>query len=214
MPSAPGNYAFFVLPVACQILWYDTLMDTSLPEFPTVPRRETLVALLRERGVGYLAPSDAAATEQIDSDEALLLALLRQPDARLRLALIPLLLRQPGLAAQVATLADQLDLETALDLQTLYMAAVYLQRLWKTRLGFYLDVSLLPDLFSQQMGLPPADERFGKNGLHDLAERWRARSPYPFNRLASLNNVMDLFFEQLKIEQASAISKNPIAPKR
>ncbi len=82
------------------------------------------------------------------------------------------------------------------------MAAVYLQRHWKTSLGFYLDnTTPLPDLYSQQLGLPPADEYFGKTGLHELADAWKARSPYPFNRLASLNQTIDLFFEQLRIEK-------------
>ncbi len=183
------------------MLWYDAHMDISLLQSTTDAQRETLVALLRERGVRYLAPSDAVATEEIGSDEALLLTLLQQSDTRLRLALIPLLLRHPDLAEHVATLVDQADPETVLDMQTLYMAAVYLQRLWKTRLGFYLNFTPLPDLFSQQMGLPPADERFGKNGLYDLAEAWKARSPYPYNRLAALNITMDLFFEQLGLEQ-------------
>ena len=169
-------------------------------------KRETLVAELRERGVAYLAPSDALATEIIPSDDALLVALLEQPDARLQLALVPLFLRCPELARIVAQLVNQLDEALTLELQTLYMAAVYLQRLWKTRLGFYLDNTLLlPDLFSQQLGLPPADERFGKNGLHDLADAWKERSRYPFNRLASLNNTMDLFFAQLKLENYAGI---------
>ena len=85
------------------------------------------------------------------------------------------------------------------------MAAVYLQRLWKTRLGLYLDTSiLLPDLFSRQMALPPADERFGKTGLYDLADEWKARSRFPYDRLAALNNTMDLFFAQLKLEKSHA----------
>ena len=118
--------------------------------------------------------------------------------------MIPLFIRHPELAHSVPFLVATLDSALALELQTIYMAAVYLQRLWKTRLGFYLDNdTLLPDLFSQQLGLPPADERFGKTGLYDLADAWKARSRYPFDRLASLNNTMDLFFEQLKLENSS-----------
>lgn len=167
--------------------------------------RETLVAILREHGIGYLAPSDAVATEPIPSTEALLLALLKQPDSRLQLAMVPLLLRHPELANDVAVLVKQIEPRVAIELQTHYMAAVYLQRLWKTRLSFYLDTRmLLPDLFSQQMALPPADERFGKTGLYDLADDWKARSRFPFDRLAALNNTLDLFFAQLKAEQPHA----------
>ena len=81
------------------------------------------------------------------------------------------------------------------------MAAVYLQRLWRRRFSLYLaNMTLLPDLYSGSMSLPPADERYGKAGLHALTAAWTARSPYPFNRLASLNKVIDLFFAQLKLE--------------
>jgi hypothetical protein len=169
------------------------------------PSRETLVAQLGQQGVTYLAPSDAVAREAIPSEDALLVALLEQHDSRLRLALIHLLIRHPDLAGRVSHLVDQLDPTLAVELKTLYMAAVYLQRLWKTRLGFYLDTTtLLPDLFSQQLALPPADERFGKTGLYDLAEAWQARSRYPYDRLAALHNTMDLFFEQLKLERVAS----------
>lgn len=164
-------------------------------------QREILVAKLREEGISYLAPSDAVTDQSITSDDTLLVALLEQPDARLQLALIPLLIRRPELSHHVLSLMGQIDQQLVIELQTFYMAAVYLQRLWKTRLGFYLNTTtLLPDLFSKQLGLPPADERFGKNGLYDLAEAWKARSPYPFDRLSALKSTMDLFFEQLKIE--------------
>ncbi|MEZ4708548.1 MAG: hypothetical protein R3A44_15170 [Caldilineaceae bacterium] len=164
--------------------------------------RETLVAKLREAGVKYLAPSDAVATEEVSSMDAFLVAVINQTDGRLKLALIPLFIRHPELAQNVSYLVEQLPPDAVLDLQTYYMAAVYLQRHWKSLLRLYLgNTTLLPDLFSQTLGLSPADEYFGKTGLYELADAWKARSSYPFNRLASLNQTMDLFFEQLKIEQ-------------
>jgi hypothetical protein len=166
--------------------------------------RETLVAELREQGITYLAPSDAQATEKFSSKEELIIALLNQPDSRLQLALVSLFIRHPDWAVLAPNLEKKISSAKFLELQTLYMAAVYLQRLWWTRLGFYLeDLPLLPDLYSAQLGLPPADERFGKVGLYALADVWAARSPYPFNRLASFNKTMDLFFEQLKLESRS-----------
>jgi hypothetical protein len=78
--------------------------------------RETLVARLRERGVGYLAPSDAVATTPIASEGALLIALLEQPDSCLRLAMIPLLIRHPGLAGEVAVLVNQIEPGSAFEL--------------------------------------------------------------------------------------------------
>lgn len=164
--------------------------------------RETLVAELRHFGITYLAPSDAVASEVVPSTDELLLALVGQTDSRLQLALVPLFIRHPHLMESVEQLCDQLDEGLSLDLKTLYMAAVYLQRLWQIRLRIYLiDIKLLPDLFSEQMGLPPAEERFGKPGLYDLAETWKERSKYPFNRLAALNSTFELFMEHLKLEE-------------
>ncbi|MEZ4736848.1 MAG: hypothetical protein R3E79_57940 [Caldilineaceae bacterium] len=126
-------------------------------------QRETLVASLRQHGIAYLAPSDAMFLEPAPDDEALFLALVSQPDSRLQLALVPLLIRRPELAMIVEHLSKQLDPVLALDLKTYYMAAVYLQRLWRTRLGFYIDnTRLLPDLFSQQMGCHPPMNALGK----------------------------------------------------
>ena len=166
--------------------------------------RESLVAALRDRGISYLAPSDAVASEVLETHEQLICALLHQDDSRLRLAIIPLLLRHPGISASVPDLAASLDDVASLDLQTMYMAAVYLQRNWRSRLSIYLDdLTLLPDLFSNQMGLPPSDEQFGKTGLVELADAWQARSKYPFERLQAINNTFELFIGQLKLEKAN-----------
>ena len=164
--------------------------------------REALVAALRDHGISYLAPSDGDLDEALSSPVPLLTALLRQTDARLQLAIVPLFLRHPTLAESVPALASRLDPSLSLDLQTLYMAAVYLQRHWQSRLGIYLeDMALLPDLFSRQLNLPPPEERFGKTGLYELAESWQARSKYPFARLTALQQTLDLFIEQLKLEK-------------
>ena len=166
--------------------------------------RESLVAALRDRGISYLAPSDAVASEAPETNEQLLFALLNQDDSRMRLAIVPLLLRHPGISESVPELVARLDDVASLDLQTLYMAAVYLQRNWRSRLSIYLDdVTLLPDLFSHQMGLPPPQDRFGKTGLVELADAWQARSQYPFERLQALNNTFELFIGQLRLEKAN-----------
>ena len=178
-------------------------MDEQRPSAKEFPR-ETLVAALRDNGVSYLVPSDADTDEVLKSPVRLLSALLRQPDARLKLAIVPLFLRQPALAESVPALAARLDAPQSLELQTLYMAAVYLQRNWRSRLSIYLDdMTLLPDLFSRQMNLPPPEERFGKTGLYTLAEAWQARSQYPFARLEALQNTIVRFFEQLKMAKAT-----------
>jgi len=127
--------------------------------------------------------------------------LVTHSDARLRLALVALLLLHPEWGPYVHSQVRELAEPTRADLQALYTAAVYLQRLWQTRLRFYLRrFEMLPDLYSSQLGLPAAEERHGKNGLHALSAWQGHRSPYPFNWLASYNKLINLLFEQLKME--------------
>lgn len=169
--------------------------------------REVLVAELRARGIRFLAPSNAAAMRRKKSaseglaNAQLLLALAQHPDPRLRLALIPWFVLQPELHTTLSGVLHTLSPPARIELKALYMAAVYLQRLWWTRLSFYLDdPQELPDLFSEELELPPPAERHGKVGLHALAEWHAGQSDYPVNRLASYEKVMNLLFQQLKRE--------------
>lgn len=164
--------------------------------------REVLVGRLRELGLRFLAPSDADPGDLSDLPVRELIArLAAHSDARLRLALVPLLILHPGWATEVQSAMQQLTESARSQLQALYTAAVCLQRLWRTRLGFYLsEFEMLPDLYSGELGLPAADEQYGKIGLHALAAWQASRSVYPFNWLASVNKMMDLLFEQLKME--------------
>ena len=154
--------------------------------------------------MAYLAPSDARPAlrgESALTARELIARLAAQDDARLRLALIPLFIRHPDLAQVVPQAVAMLPDPARTEVIACYMAAVYLQRLWSIRLGFYLpELSLLPDWFSNEIGLPSPDERYGKVGLHALADWHAAHSPYPFNWLASYQRVMDQLFEQLKPE--------------
>jgi len=172
-------------------------------DFPQAEaERDTLVAALRERGVRYLAPSDPQAEDSAAlAPQELIADLAAQADARLRLSLIPLFILHPDWADLAPRAAAQLDEPAQTELMACYMAAVYLQRQWNIRLGLYLPaVSLLPDWFSERMGLPSPEERHGKVGLYMLADWHAARSPYPFNWLASYQRVMEQLFNQLKQE--------------
>ena len=168
---------------------------------PSDTDHDSLVAQLRELGVCYLTPTDARVdeTRRYTAPE-LIGRLAAHPNPRLRHALIAVLIRHPELADEVRKLIDVLDPAAGVELMAHYMAAVYLQRMWRTRLGFYLDVQLLPDLFSSELGLPSPEERHGKTGLHATAQWHAQRSPYPFNTLSSYYHVMDLLFAQLKQE--------------
>jgi hypothetical protein len=160
--------------------------------------REALVAALRERGVDYLAPADARSGPPMD-DPTLIASLAAHTDARLRQALIALFLLRPQLAPLVPGLRGELNPRAAQELSAYYMAAMYLQAMWRTRLGHYLkSFAELPDYFSEELGLPKANDLYGKAGLYDLAEWHAHHSSYRFNHLSAYQGVADLLFQSLK----------------
>jgi hypothetical protein len=161
--------------------------------------RGRLVAALAESGIGFLAGGDAEARHL--SPRELITSLARHPDPRLHSALTALLLLHPDWSTYVPSISETLKGAALVELQARYMAAVYLQRMWQTRLSFYLgDFQMLPDLYSLELGLPSPEERFGKTGLVALADWHMQRSAYPFNRLASYYRSADLLFGQLIAE--------------
>jgi len=164
--------------------------------------RDRLVAALRAKGIHFLAKGDEPVGESVAlSPSALIAGLVSDPDPRLHLALTALFLLHPDWSAFVPSVAATLDGSAIIELQARYMAAVYLQRFWRTRLEFSLGKHpLLPDLYSRALGLPPADERYGKTGLIELAEWHARRSSFPFNRLASYHKAADLLFGQWQAE--------------
>jgi hypothetical protein len=166
---------------------------------------ERLVAALRARGVAYLAPSDAAGAPL--DDDSLLASLAASPAARLRQALAALFLVQPGLAEHVPAVRAALDPAAQVELTAQYMAAVYLREMWATRLSRYLpQLALLPDLFSQALGLPAPSEGYGKTGLHRLAAWHQGQTNRPGDRLTEYYNVADLLFGQLRLRANSRVA--------
>jgi hypothetical protein len=163
-----------------------------------INHRDTLVAALRERGVDYLVPSDAVG-EPV-SDGTLIASLAAQEDARLRSALAALFLLHPELADGLPAILEPLEPLAQSELQARYMAAVYLQRFWRTRLEIYnLTAPDLPDLFSAQLGLPGADEGFGKPGLAALAEWHQRQRPVSYNRRVEYELVIEHLIASLKM---------------
>lgn len=162
--------------------------------------REHLVAALHARGLCYLAPTPIG-NEPPLSDDELIIGLAGSRDARLRFALAGLLLLHPHLAERVAAIvADYGDAlrangsaEASLiaELKKQYLAAMYLQRMWRTRLAMYLgDKPLIPERYTSELNLPAADVLYGEMGLRALTER------SPYNDWSSYEQVVSLLCDQ------------------
>jgi hypothetical protein len=179
------------------------------------PDEQTLVRALRERGVRYLTagPRDQAHTGDAGPPdvppEALLEGLARSPDARLRYTVAPLLLVHPELAPHVRELARRLAPPARDVLVEAYVAAVYLQRAWRTRLRrFFGEQPALPPLWIREVGLPDPEERFGMAGLAALRARQRrgATARRGIYEQAALNLFGQLVAERGARPAASAAS--------
>jgi hypothetical protein len=161
--------------------------------------RDRLVLALRERGVDYLM-SDAIQAEPL-SDDVLIASLAEHEDARLRSALTALFLLRPVFAERVPALVQQLTPDGRIELRARYMAAVYLQRFWRTRLEIYnLSVPELPDLFSAELGLPTPDDMYGKPGLQALAAWHQQQHPVTYNRRVEYELVIEHIIASLKMQ--------------
>jgi hypothetical protein len=165
-----------------------------------VTDRDRLVAALRQRGIDWLAPSDACGAPV--PDILLIASLATHHDPRLRQALIGLFLLRPDLAIVVPCAMGTLDTQATYELQASYTAAVYLQTMWRIRLGHYLPVvRILPDHYSQALHLPPREDEWGKAGLYALAAWHAHHTPFRSNYVSVYMGVAELLFASLKLKR-------------
>ncbi len=125
----------------------------------TVPlKEEQLASALVALGVRFVASPDGQAASLHRQPARLLAGLAASREARLRLALIPLLLQHPEFSSQAgeacSRLSEKQALKGALTLRCYYTAAAIFQRAQRTRLlGVMGKFAELPDLFSGELGL-------------------------------------------------------------
>ncbi len=145
------------------------------PRAAAVAEEEELVAELGLLGIRYLSRQSSYQASQVRSPERLLADLVRQPHARVRTAVIALLLSHPEYAEAVPAALRQLGPRDRLTLQALYTAAVLLQREYVDRLRPVVGERWrwLPDLLSDELGLPAVGLPREKLELLDLEMRYR-----------------------------------------
>jgi hypothetical protein len=161
--------------------------------------RDHLVAALHQRGICYLAPSPQGNEPHL-TDAELLIGLASSKDGRLRFALAGLLLVHPQVSERVACLLEERCSPTPVkeppawawaELRKQYLAAMYLQRMWRTRLRQHFgDSELIPERFTIENDLPSPDVLFGEAGLRALTER------SPYNDWSSYEQVVEMICEQ------------------
>ena len=115
-----------------------------------------LTAELQARGLHFLAGQHPTpAVTRLEADK-LLAGLAQQQDARLRSALIPLLLHQPHLVEAVPLALADLDTYSEMTLKVYFTAAVILQDEFTSDLQHLLpNWRPLADHYSHELGVDP-----------------------------------------------------------
>ncbi len=135
---------------------------------------ETLVAELEQLGVRYITRQALCGATELRPPDLLLADLMRQPSARVRAAVITVLLAHPEFASAVPAALHRLSPPERRMLQFYYTAACLLQEEYADRLKRLAPThwQRLPDLFSSGLGLlAGGTPRERLNLLGDLCQR-------------------------------------------
>ena len=166
---------------------------------------DTLVDGLRSYGVRYLSGGSEETLPPPDPS-VLIAGLAQSPEPLLRQALTALFLVHPDFAPVAQQTAAALPSPARDALIEAYVAAVYLQTLWRTRLRRHLgEQSPLPPLWLDDWGLPPPAEHDGRLGLAALETR-RQQRPGGRRGRGGYERVADNLFGQLLAERTRTAS--------
>ena len=156
----------------------------------TVSEEEKLVAELELLGIGYLSRQTNYRADTIRPNEVLLADLMRQPSARVRAAVIAVLLSRSEYADNVPAALQRLQPFEELTLRFLYTAAMLLQRDYSSRLRAFTPSrrQWLPDFFSTQLGL--STDGTPRDRLIALGNEHRRQTGVVANWVGTYENVV------------------------
>ena len=165
---------------------------------------DRLVTELNSLDVYFVTGGETGRSVSPLSPVELLVGLVSQPEARLRLAVIPLLLVHPELAPAVPEALSRLTEREQLTLKLFYTAAVLLQQFHAERLQVLLGrYDLLPDLFVKELGLPTSGDYAVR--LNQLGKRHQALSGLTLNWSGTYHHAADRLLKQLSRQYLNQI---------
>jgi hypothetical protein len=158
-----------------------------------------LVGALDARDVHFLTGGEYSNRAHDITPAQLLAELAMQNDARMRLAIIPLLLRRPELSSVAIDATQRVVGSARQTLKLYYTAAMLLQRLHHSRLIPLLgEQQALPDLFGAELGLSGAGNP--KARLRELAERHAALTGFALNWIGTYEHAAQRLIRRLESE--------------
>lgn len=175
-------------------------MDTKVETLPITT--DELVGKLDALGVPFLTGGIQTPRALGLSRSQLLLGLARDPDARVRLSVIPLLLVRPEFAEEISGVAEQLDGDARLTFECYCTAAYWLQRKYEQPLADLVgETKPLSDWFSTKLGLTNG-ETDAARALETLGQRHRVLSREPINWKGTYEHAAQTLIKQLTWERA------------
>jgi hypothetical protein len=163
---------------------------------------ERLVAELDLLGVRYLSRQTTYRPARVRSPQVLLVDLVRQPSARVRAAVIAVLLSHPEYAEAVSGALEHLGPSERFILRSFYVAAVLLQQQYAHELQPHMTLGWqwLPDLDRAAMGWDLPTEGTPREKLAALGREHRRRTREMVNWAGTYEQVASQLLRQWELE--------------
>jgi len=159
---------------------------------------ESLVAELELLGIRYLSRHTSDRAERVRPPDVLLADLVRQPSARVRAAVIAVLLAHPEYAEAMPVALERLRPAERRTLRLFYTAAMLLQQEYAGRLQSFVAGQWLPDRFAVDLGLPDATSP--RERLAALGRRHRQQAQSYVNWVGTYENVAHCLLRSWELE--------------
>ena len=170
-------------------------------EYMTEPSQ--LIDNVNRIGVHFLVDESDTNSTDILTQAEILAGLATQPDARMRLALIAVLLQRPDFAEYVHQAIAPMVEPNKITLKLYYTAAHYLQIIYATQLMDVLGShEKLPDCFSEELKIEK--EIHATEQLRRLAERHKVITGIHLNWYGTYNHAAQRVITRLKKERTWA----------
>ncbi|MBI4789309.1 MAG: hypothetical protein HY782_19940 [Chloroflexi bacterium] len=175
-------------------------MKTESTSITRKPSPDTLAAALARLDVPFVMSNARGSGAYFANHPTTLLAsLVAQADARLRLSIIPLLLRHPQFAALVPRAVRKVSPRRRKILKIYYTAAMLLQSKYAAPLGRLFGYSSpLPDLYSRELGIP--QEGDAEMRLQALARKHSVTSALALNWIGTYEHAAKRFLKHAQKE--------------
>ncbi len=170
----------------------------TTPAQQSIDQEERIVAELELLGIRYLSRRTARRARRVRPPAVLLADLVRQPSARVRAAVIAVLLAHPEYADAVPAALRRLQPAEQWTLRLFYTAAVLLQQEYADRLRRFVSGQPLPDRFAVELALPTSASL--RERLAALGQRHRQYTQATVNWAGTYEDVVCRLLRSWELE--------------